>query len=527
MSSSGVNLESFLIPLKEIKLATGDFNPETQIQDDGIGVIYQGQLSKFWQNRTVAIKRIDWGGKQGEQYFRNELQMISSDIKERNTRHGAKVMGTRFYMDPIHHGSGVVKMESDVYSFGVVLFEMLSGMLADSTRSIDDHKPQTLINLVRRYYDDGLEKLTDPCIINQIDSRSFQTFKEVAYQCISFTLEDRPKMATIIKKIEEAYIQNHGVTSTITVPSYPYQNLEIDRNERQFTELAAANPNSVYLDPIYNESGIVRAKLDVYSFGVVLFEVLSGMLAYSKRSIGDDQPQTLLNMVQRYYDDGCDNLMDPHIRDQINIHSFHMVKEIAYQCISLNLKDRPTLNRIIKSIEEALDIQINGAASTITHPNHPYQNLERFIIPLKDITLATEDFDTKNRIGDGGFGTNFYIDPIYVESGILRKESDVYSFGVVMFELVSGMLAFHRRSFGDGKPQHLINLVRRYYNDGLEKLIDPFLRDQIDSRCFYAFKELAFQCISHKSEERPTMDTIMERIEDAIGFQELMKCKET
>ncbi|KAL7616039.1 hypothetical protein Lser_V15G04237 [Lactuca serriola] len=968
MSSSGVNLQSFLIPLKEIKLATADFSHETQIGNGRLSMIYKGQLSKRWENRIVAIKRIKKGSKQGEQEFHNELQMISmfhhqsiipfvgycdesseiiivyehvvsgsldhclkdeinrrcitwaqrlkicigaarglgylhsgigegipvihravkssnillddnleakicgfglsqfSNIKQRNTRNNAKASGTRFYMDPINHGSGVVKIESDVYSFGVVLFEMLSGMLADSTRSIDDHKPQTLLNLVRRYYDDGVEKITDPCIINQINSQSFQMFKEVAYKCISFIVEDRPTMDVIIKKLEEAldvqaleqsrlclFSQNHGATSTTIVQSYPYQNLErflipltainlatnelsketrigddgngsvykgilserwknltaafkrfnpnryqaahkfhneigmmssfdheniipfigycnegnemiivseyaenstlahhlylyqrsrfitweqrlkicrgaarglkylhsglgeynrvihrdfnsahilldsnmeakicgfewsisVDRNQRQVTELAAVNTNSVYLDPIYSESGIVKTELDVYSFGIVLFEVLCGMLAYSKRRIGDDQPQTLLNLVRRYYNEGQDNLIDPQIRGEINTHSFHVIKEIAYRCISLNLKDRPTMNTIIKSIEEALDIQNHGAVSTITQPYQQSQNLERYLIPLKEITLATACFSSKTRIGDGGFGvvyrgqlsehwknfivaikrldpqghqgknefltelnliskfhhqniipfigycdeanemiivyeyannrsldyhlqdpnkrhcltwvqrlkiclgaakglnylhsglgednrvihrdiksgnilldenmeakicdfglskestrnqqrshlytnvagTNFYMDPIYHESGILRKESDVYSFGVVMFELLSGMLAFYRKSFGDGKPQHLISLVRRYYKNGLEKLIDPFIRDEIDSRCFYTFKELAFQCISHKSEERPTMETIIERIEDALDFQELKRCK--
>ncbi|KAI3740583.1 hypothetical protein L2E82_31051 [Cichorium intybus] len=33
-------------------------------------------------------------------------------------------------------------------------------------------------------------------------------------------------MDTIIKKIEEAYIQNEEATSTITLRSYSYQNLE-------------------------------------------------------------------------------------------------------------------------------------------------------------------------------------------------------------------------------------------------------------------------------------------------------------
>ncbi|CAH1427460.1 unnamed protein product [Lactuca virosa] len=77
-------------------------------------------------------------------------------------------------------------------------------MLAHDTRIIEDQKPQTLMNLVRIYYHDGLDKLIDPLIRNQIDDHSFRIFKEVACQCITFKSKDRPKMDNIIQCIEEA-----------------------------------------------------------------------------------------------------------------------------------------------------------------------------------------------------------------------------------------------------------------------------------------------------------------------------------
>nr|GEX97361.1 protein kinase, ATP binding site-containing protein [Tanacetum cinerariifolium] len=61
-----------------------------------------------------------------------------------------------------------------------------------------------------------------------------------------------------------------------------------------------------------------------------------------------------------------------------------------------------------------------------------------------------------------------YMDPIYHESGILKTEADVYSFGIVLFEILTGMLAHYTKEIGDAKPQHMINLVRRYYDDGLD-----------------------------------------------------------
>ncbi|KAI3740585.1 hypothetical protein L2E82_31053 [Cichorium intybus] len=211
-------------------------------------------------------------------------------------------------------------------------------------------------------------------------------------------------MDTIIKKIEEAYIQNQEATSTITVRSYPSQNLK--------------------------------------SFEIPLKAINLATKEFSK--------------VNRIGDDG---------NDQINIHSFHMLTDIAYQCISLKLKDRPRMNRVIKSIEEAMYIQNNGVASTITQPDNQYENLERFLIPLKEIILATEDFSSKCQIGDGGFGV--------VYRGQLSNRGQTRTVAI--------------------------------------KRLNP--------------QEIAFECISLNLEERPTMDTIMERIEDAMDFQEHMKCK--
>nr|GEU57420.1 putative receptor-like protein kinase At5g39000 [Tanacetum cinerariifolium] len=121
-------------------------------------------------------------------------------------------------------------------------------------------------------------------------------------------------------------------------------------------------------------------------------------------------------------------------------------------------------------------------------------------------------------------GTDFYMDPIYHEGGILRKESDVYSFGVVMFELLSGMLAYNRRRIADGKPKPLINIVRRYYHYKPELLIDPLIRDDIDTRSFDTYSKVAFQCISLNSKERPTMEMIVDRIEEALEFHAGHSC---
>ncbi|KAI3500550.1 hypothetical protein L1887_36374 [Cichorium endivia] len=444
--------------------------------------------------------------------------------------------GTKFYIDPIYEESGILNTESDVYSFGVILFEMLTGMLSYVERDIGDNaQPQRLINLVRRYAHDD-RKLVDTSIKEQVDTRSYLVFREIAYQCISWNLKDRPMMNMIIKRLQEAVdFQIQGQDSKDnTTRSYQPQNVDILRFPLE--EIITATENfstSYYRDPIYGESGIVNPELDVYAFGVVMLEILSGTLASKPRRNQDDQARTLTQLIRRYYhDDGADILIDPLINDQINMHSFHVFAKIAYRCISYNLKDRPTMKRIINGIEEALEIQERthveqGAGSMVLTPSLQHQDLESFRISLKDINYTP---DWEHCIGDGGFGkvykgqlskgTLFYLDPAYQEGGILSKESDVYSFGVVLFEMLCGTLAYNPTTFVDGSPQYPIILVRRYCNNEPKKLIDPYIRDEVDNQCFETFKEVAYQCINLKPEERPTMDTIIDQLQDAIYFQE-------
>nr|XP_043611752.1 probable receptor-like protein kinase At2g23200 [Erigeron canadensis] len=137
------------------------------------------------------------------------------------------------------------------------------------------------------------------------------------------------------------------------------------------TNVAGTN---VYLDPLYNESSILTKESDVYSFGVVLFEMVSGVLAYRAKDIGDGQPRPLLNLVRRFCENGVEKLIDPHIRDQlqevpyldpqiednIEISSFYTFIDIAYMCISLDIKKRPTMKEIIRRLKKALDNRMNS-----------------------------------------------------------------------------------------------------------------------------------------------------------------------
>ncbi|XP_023731540.1 receptor-like protein kinase HERK 1 [Lactuca sativa] len=161
------------------------------------------------------------------------------------------------------------------------------------------------------------------------------------------------------------------------------------------------------MDPVYNERSSLTKESDVYSFGVVMFEMSSGTLVYNPKCFGDDDnPQYLINVVRSVYDDvkkaaDPDKLIDPIIRDGINLKSFHTFNKIAHECVSLDLQKRPPLARIIRKIELALKIQLNHHESPSTTTT---RSLDTYLIPLEDINLATNNFSRETYIQDYGYG---------------------------------------------------------------------------------------------------------------------------
>ncbi|GJY64924.1 protein kinase, ATP binding site-containing protein [Tanacetum coccineum] len=73
-----VNLEKFLIPLKDIELATEEFQQKNEIAGGEYSKLYREQLSESWENRTAAFKRFTGYLCDGKKEFLNELKFISN-----------------------------------------------------------------------------------------------------------------------------------------------------------------------------------------------------------------------------------------------------------------------------------------------------------------------------------------------------------------------------------------------------------------------------------------------------------------
>ncbi|XP_047319154.1 LEAF RUST 10 DISEASE-RESISTANCE LOCUS RECEPTOR-LIKE PROTEIN KINASE-like 1.4 [Impatiens glandulifera] len=112
-------------------------------------------------------------------------------------------------------------------------------------------------------------------------------------------------------------------------------------------------------------------------------------------------------------------------------------------------------------------------------------------------------------------GTPGYVDPEYYQCYRLTEKSDVYSFGVVLIELVSS-----KQAVDTNRNRYDINLanmaINKIQNHALEDLFDPYLgfdtNESVRRRMVLA-TQLAFRCLQHEGDMRPSMGEVLKELE--------------
>lgn len=137
-----------------------------------------------------------------------------------------------------------------------------------------------------------------------------------------------------------------------------------------------------------------------------------------------------------------------------------------------------------------------------------------FSVKVADFGLSRLFPEHVTHISTAPQGTPGYVDPEYHQCYQLTSKSDVFSFGVVMMELVSSMPAVDIT-----RHRHDINLstmaMNRIQNHALHEIVDPTLGFDTDSRVrkmITAVAELAFQCLQHEKDLRPSMVDVLEEL---------------
>ncbi|KAA8536744.1 hypothetical protein F0562_029222 [Nyssa sinensis] len=174
--------------------------------------------------------------------------------------------------------------------------------------------------------------------------------------------------------------------------------------------------------------------------------------------------------------------------------------------------------RIVVDAAQGLDYLHHGCKPPIIHRDVKCANIllnEKFQAKLADFGLSRV-FPTKGdtHVSTKVAGTPGYLDPEYSTSNRLTEKSDVYSFGIVLLEIITNHPVISK---GPDKT-HLSQWVRsRIENGDVENIVDPRLRGDFDVNSVWKAVEVAMACVSHTSTKRPTMNYVVNELQECLA----------
>ncbi|PNT74643.1 hypothetical protein BRADI_1g19290v3 [Brachypodium distachyon] len=166
--------------------------------------------------------------------------------------------------------------------------------------------------------------------------------------------------------------------------------------------------------------------------------------------------------------------------------------------------------RIAVGTAEGLAYMHSAGQSTIRHGDVKSANIlldEIFIPKVSDFGTSSllargTDEMTENVIGDKS-----YIDPIYMQEGIVTQKSDVYSFGVVLIELVTRRAAKY-----DKERSYIKNFVQACLGKRAREFFDNDITSDEDIKILEMVSEVAVECLKTNPEERLHMRQVESRL---------------
>uniref|UniRef100_A0A0D9XQ82 Protein kinase domain-containing protein n=1 Tax=Leersia perrieri TaxID=77586 RepID=A0A0D9XQ82_9ORYZ len=161
---------------------------------------------------------------------------------------------------------------------------------------------------------------------------------------------------------------------------------------------------------------------------------------------------------------------------------------------------------------EGLAYMHSKTNSTILHGDIKPANIlldDNFVPKISDFGISRLIAIDKKQHTDYIIGDKSYMDPVYLQTGLLTKKSDVYSYGVVLLELISRKKATYSdnnsliRNFLDAHKEKRI-ATELFDNDITEKAEDLELLDSL--------VRIAVECLNLDVDQRPEMTDVEERL---------------
>ncbi|CAI9760143.1 unnamed protein product [Fraxinus pennsylvanica] len=196
----GLELQTVSFTLKQIKVATNNFDPTNKIGEGGFGPVYKGQLS---DGTVTAVKQLSSKSRQGNRSEESQLMLDwpTRLNEEEKTHISTQVAGTIGYMAPEYALWGHLTDKADVYSFGVVLLEIVSGKSNNTYMPSSDYT--CLLDMACHLQETNcIDKLLDKRLGSQVNPEEVERTAKVAVLCTNSTASVRPTMSEVVQMLE-------------------------------------------------------------------------------------------------------------------------------------------------------------------------------------------------------------------------------------------------------------------------------------------------------------------------------------
>uniref|UniRef100_A0A8R7TCE1 Protein kinase domain-containing protein n=1 Tax=Triticum urartu TaxID=4572 RepID=A0A8R7TCE1_TRIUA len=286
-------MESLLLDLSTLKVATDDFAEHKMLGEGGFGVVYKGDLP---EGQEIAVKRLSQTSRQGIEELKTELLLVAK-LHHKNL---VRLIGVCLE----EHEKILVYEYMPNRSLDTILFD------AEESKKLDWGKRSRIINGIIR----GLQYLHE-------DSQLKIVHRDLKASNILLDSDYNPK----ISDFGLAKIFGGDRSQTVT-----HRILE---------------HSTGYMSPEYAMRGQYSIKSDVFSLGVLILEIITGRRSHGPHDSEHDTD--LINITWEHWTkERAAELIDPTLRNHCPTDQLLKYIHIGLLCVQQKPADRPLMSAV-------------------------------------------------------------------------------------------------------------------------------------------------------------------------------------